>query len=565
MASNSGFSYPSIRPTEQIRLLTLLPTGPYTNDDESVYIRCYLDVYHRDALPKYEALSYTWGGEARTRSVVCNGKPFPVTENCYKALKALGVRCFKLSKPLSLPKLWIDAVCINQDDNEERSGQVAIMGAIFHSAALTVVHLGDLLDGPGAASSMFDVYALRAVDTLHRLSHLTIEHDLDFTDLREVLRNVEDFPVVWKLFFAQSWFTRMWVVQEVLLADRVLVLWGQHSFPWRCVELFATLPSQLMRWTKLLGDSDFRIVNEYRERRLISPLVANPPAVHWPIPWSRTREHHVSEMTSDDTGMQVAFSYCPEAGHVAHSAARTLFDLLESSCKLRCRDPRDKLFALLALFERNAPSEIAVDYSRSTADVYRSLSWWLISHGVLEILSLKTNSPKDATGPYPSWTVDWTLEHADRLSFDVSIPTEVAANPPTSTVVKRTGDTLILRGRLLEDSISHTFPVRSVYHYIRKDYDPELYKDFSTRSGIKGLGTAHLQPGDIPCLFHGYNMPLLLRVHSYDESGRFNWQLVGECWLDYDKWSHECPGYDMDWSKTFPHISQSPEQDIWLC
>lgn len=564
MASDNRFSYGAIRPTEQIRLLTLLPTGPYTEDDESVYVRCYLDVYDRDALPKYEALSYNWGGEVRTRSIVCNGKSFPVTENCYKALKALGVRCFKRSKPLALPKLWIDAICINQDDNEERSGQVAMMGAIFHSATLTIVHLGDLVDARAASSSMFEIYALDAVDTLHRLSQLMTEQELDYTDLRDILRNIDDFASVWKLFFAQSWFTRMWVVQEVLLADQILVLWGQHSIPWRCVELFASMPRQLARWSKILGDPDMRIVNEYSGRRLISPLVANPPAVRWPLAWNDARQRRVREAPSDDTRMQSAPPPSTEAGRVPYSAARTLFDLLERSSKLHCRDPRDKLFALLTLFESNAPSELAVDYDRSTAEVYRSLSWFLVSHFVLEILSLKTTVPENGVSTLPSWTVDWTLAHADRLSLDASIPEGDITRMPTDLVVRRTEEALILRGRLLEDRVLFTSAFKKNPSGYRANYDPRLYRNFSTRSGIKGIGTAHVQVGDIPCLFHGYDMPLLLRMQSYDESGRFNWQLVGECWLEYDVASVERPGYDMDWSKTFPHISQSPEQEIWI-
>lgn len=564
MSPDRGFSYPPIRPTEQIRLLTLLPTGPYLSDEDSVSIRCYLDVYDRDALPKYEALSYTWGGETRTRSIVCNGKPFPVTENCYRALKALGVRCFELSKPLNLPKLWVDAVCINQDDNEERSGQVAMMGAIFHSAALTVVYLGDLVKSRVKASGMFDVYALDAVDTLHRLSRLTTEEELDYTDLRDVLRNLDDFISVWKLFFAQGWFTRMWVVQEVLLADQLLVLWGEHCFHWRCVELFASLPEQLHQWSKILGAADRHIVHEHLGRRLIKPLVVRPSALCWPLPWDEAGQRHAREVTENDIGMQVTLHGTTEAAYVACSAARTLFDLLEQSDRLHCQDPRDKLFALLTLFERDSPLEIAIDYGRSTTEVYRNLSWFLISHGIFEILSLKQSLPSDRIGPLPSWTVDWTLEHADRLGLDADIPRGSLASTPTDIVVRCHEDALILQGRLLEDCVASTSTVREDYAHVRKYYDRRFYKDFSTRSGIKGFGTAHVHAGDIPCLFHGYDMPLLLRVHSYDESGRFNWQLVGECWLDYAAASFKRPGFDMDWSKTFPHISQSPVQDVWI-
>lgn len=65
--------------------------------------------------PAYNAISYTWGGQAAEHAVTCNGRPILVTQSCVDALK--GVRFQEL------PVVWIDQLCINQFDLRERNEQ----------------------------------------------------------------------------------------------------------------------------------------------------------------------------------------------------------------------------------------------------------------------------------------------------------------------------------------------------------------------------------------------------------------------------------------------------------
>ncbi|KAI0406752.1 HET-domain-containing protein [Xylaria palmicola] len=124
-----------------IRVLELLP-GMFDND-----LRVILRTVSLDDKPSYEALSYTWGGRTEGRSLkiwqntkwIPRSSELPITDNLFKALRRLR----KLSKARVL---WVDAVCINQDDVDERSAQVALMAEIYSNATSTAIWLGDVED-----------------------------------------------------------------------------------------------------------------------------------------------------------------------------------------------------------------------------------------------------------------------------------------------------------------------------------------------------------------------------------------------------------------------------------
>ena len=84
----------------------------------------------------YEALSYVWGAAEGNRVVFCDGKRILVTENCESALR-------QLRRRTRARKLWIDAICIDQRNNKERSQQVDIMDMVFANARRVVVWLGE--------------------------------------------------------------------------------------------------------------------------------------------------------------------------------------------------------------------------------------------------------------------------------------------------------------------------------------------------------------------------------------------------------------------------------------
>lgn len=117
---------------EQIRILHLEPGWGSTP------ISCTI---HRISLtshppPKYEALSYTWGDPKATREIIVNGYLVNVTFNLYSAL-------YRLRQSEEMRVLWVDALCINQTDVDERGQQVGLMGKIYSICDNTVIWIDE--------------------------------------------------------------------------------------------------------------------------------------------------------------------------------------------------------------------------------------------------------------------------------------------------------------------------------------------------------------------------------------------------------------------------------------
>ena len=128
-----------------IRLLKLLKHPPNTSE-----VRCMLEHHSLDTMPPFEALSYAWGSpmydedgratdttrEMNFLEVTCDGKPYVVTENLFYALR-------QLARSGEHDYLWVDALCIDQTNLEEKASQILIMGDIYACANQVIVWLGN--------------------------------------------------------------------------------------------------------------------------------------------------------------------------------------------------------------------------------------------------------------------------------------------------------------------------------------------------------------------------------------------------------------------------------------
>jgi hypothetical protein len=99
-------------------------------------IQCELFEYTLQDLGKgiylYKALSYAWGGLDKSRSISINKENLTVTENLHAALLRLRDRSLERI-------LWVDAICINQDDPKEQGQQVQLMAKIYSKASCVLV------------------------------------------------------------------------------------------------------------------------------------------------------------------------------------------------------------------------------------------------------------------------------------------------------------------------------------------------------------------------------------------------------------------------------------------
>lgn len=117
--------------TREIRLLSICPS--LNKSDE---ICCSLDTVNLDDKPSYLALSYTWDDKNEKRQdIMVNKKRTHVTPNLFSALKSFRSRKFSYLEELPI---WVDALCINQDDEKERVRQVQMMHTIYSQAAAVI-------------------------------------------------------------------------------------------------------------------------------------------------------------------------------------------------------------------------------------------------------------------------------------------------------------------------------------------------------------------------------------------------------------------------------------------
>ena len=112
----------------ELRLLTIVI------GDAPDEIQCSLSVASLDDNPTYMAISYEWGDSEPAVDIKVDGEWFSVRHNLFLLLQYLA--SYADSKPLSRPyRFWIDAICINQEDDAEKSSQVQYMGRIYRQAA----------------------------------------------------------------------------------------------------------------------------------------------------------------------------------------------------------------------------------------------------------------------------------------------------------------------------------------------------------------------------------------------------------------------------------------------
>ncbi|TGO43697.1 hypothetical protein BCON_1056g00010 [Botryotinia convoluta] len=186
---------------DNIRLLRLLP-----NEDEAASLHCELCNYSLQRLSirihSYEALSYVWGDPNKTLSIYVDKNQFQVTVNLHAAL-------LQLRDPFFERIIWVDAICIDQNNKEERKQQVQLMAKIYSSAHRVIVWLGEqTVEIKGALEDI----------QLAANNEELIEHSKKEIKQQHILNLLQN-----------PWFQRIWVLQEVAAARDVLIMCGSTT------------------------------------------------------------------------------------------------------------------------------------------------------------------------------------------------------------------------------------------------------------------------------------------------------------------------------------------------
>jgi len=116
-----------------IRLLQV-----HSDKNLSKAVSCDLSVIDLDTdHAPFATLSYVWNidTEEKRETILCGGQALSLTRNGHDALR-------HLREHLGPFAIWIDAICIDQTNHEEKLSQVRLMGSIYSKASIVYVWMG---------------------------------------------------------------------------------------------------------------------------------------------------------------------------------------------------------------------------------------------------------------------------------------------------------------------------------------------------------------------------------------------------------------------------------------
>ncbi|KAF2025543.1 heterokaryon incompatibility, partial [Setomelanomma holmii] len=158
-------------------------------------MKCSLETYNYNTCPDYWALSYTWGPETPSHVILVNGRRFCVRQNLFNFMKSFR------SPYNNHFYLWIDQVCINQEDIPERNSQVRCMGQYYSRAVCVLTWLGIGTELELAAMARIQQVDIVNVPPAKYQEPNSLDH----------LRG-------YRSIIANHYFERLWVVQEMARA-----------------------------------------------------------------------------------------------------------------------------------------------------------------------------------------------------------------------------------------------------------------------------------------------------------------------------------------------------------
>jgi hypothetical protein len=370
---------------------------------------------------EYEAISYVWGTEVQDYSIRCNDTIFKITPNLNEALRQV--------RRADAPRnLWVDSICINQQDLIEKGHQVAMMGQIYKSATCVLICVGSVDSelAPGLQklaeniNRMIDEALYHAIygGRSDSVTSYRSEHHLDSTseptshhnnqylgpdfDYRSAVERGLERPR-WDIFpyleerdvFLRSqewgfvealnrneWFERGWVVREASLARQAVVVWGDTVLQWN--DLIRTAI-----WCGTRAKKDMNMVVAYRMRCHFEAY--------------RTRHHNFSSTFFKETDW-----FEP-----------SLLDYMGSARGLRLKDPRDRIYAFLELGSTLSKDlDIIPNYSDTPLRVFQDFATnYVLKTKDMNILHHVAHDASSLVSGFPTWVPIWDQRSANMTHF----------------------------------------------------------------------------------------------------------------------------------------------------
>ncbi|KEZ45545.1 hypothetical protein SAPIO_CDS1879 [Scedosporium apiospermum] len=367
-----------------IRLMILEP------GEDGDALSCTMKTMNLDNPVPYEAVSYVWGSTHRDHPIKVAGQTTYITTNLDSTLRRVRSR----SRPRTL---WVDSVCINQDDLPERGSQVLQMGKVYGKAKKVLMYLGEDGNSHGEAVK----------------SLVSEIEDMVLEGIRGAGESWNSFPTLnsddrerfladtrWNSLIVmthQPWFTRGWVIQESSLAADGLMLWGSSEIPWRAfLRTYTWMIRRLPHVRVKYGDGNHGM------NRLHLELY---------------RMHSQTETMPLYTKQASEFDFLI----IPHDARA-----------LSVKDQRDRVHAFLSVASA-AGLELRIwpDYSdgKKPQDVYLDMAREYINiTGNVNILHCVQHTDDSLCDGFPSWVPRWDLNLFDNIITHTSAPTLIPAD-----------------------------------------------------------------------------------------------------------------------------------------
>jgi hypothetical protein len=453
-----------------------------------------------DFEPVYTALSYVWGNPETSKSITVNGCTFAITENLNIALRHLQYDDI-------FPAIWIDAICINQKDDDEKNNQIPRMSRIYSCAREVLVWLG-----PGTSDdhhAVMVLYQFQAWYFENAWNLFFSVWDAALEDLATM--SAQANPVVrysWPHATSRSQTTSRsrYICDHTY--DDTSTKGSRNAYFCKTLEVMANaiaaVNAEAPASVKVISDID------HFASWLISSLLVSG---WWNRIWviqeytsARSRHFQLGSYRLSDFTILLSrqFVRCfgqrpcesnddlfriSSVGGFPNHLRRydkydedgKFFEILKDTYvfnerKLYCRDMKDRIFALISLAEKDCKSlGIQADYRKTTREVYIDVARRLLRAKELDILSLcyrrKSACLEGSVGPsipdecrmdLPSWVPDWSVKivkpHGSFSSrFDTlkrsywMLSTQCSNHETSQDEVDRCINSIVLAGQLLDE------------------------------------------------------------------------------------------------------------------
>jgi hypothetical protein len=432
LSSQTEYKYAPLQGPHSVRLLTLHPAASYETP-----IRISLREASLDVSVKFAAVSYTWATEdgdcSLSKRVECDGAIIKITANCDAAIRR--IRQVEIGFDV-----WIDAICINQSNDDEKSLQIPLMRQIYGNALWVALWIGE-------ASCTLDEETSRPVTDLameffHNFA-IELQGSKDSgqnprggTLYQEVVRERKAFrrrgvgafspPIrgLWEILH-RPWWKRLWVVQEVSIARSPVLLCGSQSVTFDKVEV--VIDGLVREHPGKSGD----------EHEFCANFI-NSTFPHFVMRDFVKRAQLQSDYTFGNAG-----------------PGQKAIQILDNTRNLRATDPRDKIYGIQGFFgvPQSDPENIfpTPDYSKTAADLYGDVARGIIiKTKTLDVLSTCYGCVRTIPD-LPSWAPSWN--HTPLAYFSV---TDFKAANDSDVVYEASGDrqSLKLKGKRV-DVVKH--------------------------------------------------------------------------------------------------------------